>query len=204
MAVICNWCDEEIHNGTGYSIKAVPFQPLQIGAQHTTEKKRIVSGIHLHEHPCRERFLGEAIRLADDHLPTLEETDPDQRETPKSDAEIEFERKQEQRKRERALKEERGRGWRDLDDEVKERLVLEALADSQLTNQAIRESIERKAALYPVAQALSGVTRRLHRAGRLEREEKEVDGRTRIYYKATELPAGLRELEKALGDGEAS
>ena len=197
MALYCDWCDREITGKTeAYAIKAEPFRVLDLGTNDAKPKSPgIAAELHLHKEPCRERFIYEARRLAEDHEPDLKEQDFEH----VSESEEEGRAEQAQEEKER-----RNRAWDDLPEHEQDRLVMETLSDDKMTNREIHTALQAETTgpcPYGVSSEIAVVTRRLFKTGELERQEGRF-GKSRFRYFRSPLKGEIAEIERTFkGEG---
>lgn len=192
--IYCDWCDRAIYGEkqTGYLIEAVPFQPLNIaGERESAKKPAIVSHIHLHERLCQEAFFSAATELVDEHEPTEHELDYDHTKAATAQDEDEL-----------PTREVRHRKWEKLPKREQDRMVLEVLGAGRLSNREVHERLDKVGdgdgpCPYLPSNEVSLVTRRMFKAGELEREVGQW-GRSRCRYFRRKLSPELKRLEESL------
>jgi hypothetical protein len=194
----CDWCEQEIHGmqQTGYSIEAVPFRPLNItGKRAQADKPVIVLESHFHEQ-CRNWFSRAVWIMLKDHEPTDEELEFDHCAAQDQDTEDSGEEKRwevaQRRNEERCA----------LPKLEQDRKVLEALGDDRLTNTELGTRLDEGEGPCPYTNdsSVAIITRRLYKAGELERQEGQF-GMSRVRYSRAKPNEALKKLDEQLTDG---
>lgn len=198
----CDWCEQRItgKNQTGFSIEAIPFRPLNIAGQRKgADVPVIVFEVHLHER-CRESFLRGVTIMLKDHEPTGGELEFDH--SGIADA---AGREASTNEAEKDRSNERREEWGRLPKHEQDRMALEALGEDRLTNREMIERMEEGDDPCPwfASGDLSIVTRRLFKAGELEREDGQF-GKSRFRYSRKEPSEDLKKLGEQLSGGEES